>query len=284
MKKLNFTAEKNYKKLYYFLKSQNFSESLISALRKTDNNMFVNFEKANMRSPIFEGDKIELCFADLQSTDVPLCDLPLDILFENEDILVVNKPSGIATIPSKSHFSLNLAGAVKKYMQKRSEPFVFRAIGRLDKETSGIVVIALNQWACENTKVEKKYIALCHGHFDTKKFVVDKPIATQSHDGINERKRQISSNGKPAQTFVEVIENKGEFSLVSLNLLHGKTHQIRVHLSSILHPICGDKLYGKADEFPFLMLGCNQAKITLPDGKEIKVEANNLNNFHSFKF
>ncbi len=271
MKIISLKANKDYKKIYYFLKDNGFSESLISNLRKRTGALIIDGISKTMRDGISNGEELSVTFVDTKPTQLEFNDLQLDILFENDDLLVVNKPAGVPTIPSKSHFSDNLAGCVAKYMQKRNEPFVFRAIGRLDRETSGIVVLALNQYAAEKTKVEKTYYALCHGTFDKKNFAIEKPILTENEGGINIRKRQISSDGKPATTFVKVLENKGENSLIELKLVHGRTHQIRLHLSSIGHPLCGDRLYGTKDKFSRTMLHCGKAKITLPDNKKIEV-------------
>ena len=262
MKSITLFPQKDYDKLYFFLKDEGLSESLICALRKDEKAMLVNNVPANMRTKLKNGDEVSLTFRDTIGTEVEFNDLPLDILFENEDLLVVNKPAGIPTIPSRSHYSLNLAGAVCKYMQDENPNFVFRALGRLDKETSGVVIITKNQWAAGMTAYNKTYLALCSGD-----------ILTENENGINSQKRIVAEGGKSATTYVKVLKNKKRLSLLEIKLDQGRTHQIRVHLSSSGHPLVGDKLYGAIDSAPRTMLHAWKAEITLPTKEHICIEA-----------
>lgn len=277
MKHLILSPNCDYDKLYFFLKDSKFSESLISSLRHDENALKINGEKANMRSKICAGQKLEITIEDKESSSIPFNNLPLDILFEDEDLLVVNKAAGVATIPSKRHYDDSLAGAVSKYMVGKQPHFVFRAIGRLDKDTSGIVVIAKNQYAANMVEVKKTYQALCVGNFTEKEFDISTPIQTVFENGINQQQRQTSLMGKAASTHVEVVKNFNGYALIKLTLNQGRTHQIRVHLSSISHPLIGDQVYGNAESLTFLnnpsrtLLHCEEATIRFLDASKADV-------------
>lgn len=289
MKQIILRANRDYDKLYFLLKDNNFSESLISALRHDNNSMKIGGENANMRSRVFSGQEVAITIEDKQSSPIPFNDIPLDVLFEDEDLLVVNKPAGIPTIPSQRHFEDNLAGAVCKYMAQKQPHFVFRALGRLDKDTSGIVVIAKNQYAATMAHIEKRYEALCNGAFpeNQRQFDICAPIETIIENGINKQRRETSQNGKPATTHVEILKNYNDFAHISLTLSQGRTHQIRVHLSSIEHPLVGDSVYGDERTSTLAdrtMLHCAEAKITFSDASkpEILVRAPLPNDFLLF--
>lgn len=273
MKYLFLCPDHDYDKLFFFLKDCGLSTSLISALRRDENSIKICGETANMRSRVFAGQKVEICVEDHENSAIPFNDIPLEILFEDEDLIVVNKPAGIPTIPSKRHFEDNLAGAVCKHVLARQPHFVFRALGRLDKDTSGIVVIAKNQYAATMAKIEKRYEAICTGSLSYKpdNFDICVPIETVVESGINKQKRQTSQSGKPATTHVHVIKNFAKFSHISLTLLQGRTHQIRVHMSSIGHPLVGDNVYGEEKEASLAkrtLLHCAEAKITFSGSKQ----------------
>lgn len=243
------TVDKDYDRLYYFLKDQKISERHISKLRTNKDFLFVNGINSTMRTKLKKGDIIKFAISFDEKSEFQDCDLPLDIIFEDVNLLIINKPSTLVTTPTRSHYSENLAGAVCNYMAKQTNNFTFRAINRLDKDTSGLVIIAKNLFIYNQIKnIEKEYVAICHGKIDNQ-VIIDKPILTQKDEnGINIMKRVISPLGKSAKTFVNPIKFNDNFSLLSIKIEHGRTHQIRVHLSSISHPLLGDVLYGEKSE------------------------------------
>lgn len=264
MKHLTLSPSKDYVNLYYYLKDMGFSEAIISLLRKSSQSLKIDGATATTRSKIKAGQKLEVSFIEQASSQIKSSNLPLDILYEDEDFLIINKPAGLPSIPSKRHYQNNIANAVARYMQKYAEPFVYRVLGRLDKDTSGVLIVAKNPLAASLTTFQKTYIALCHGNFNQKSFQIEKPISTIVENNINKQKRVISADGKPATTKVKVLQEKEGVSLIELKLSQGRTHQIRVHLSSIDHPLLGDKLYGFQDDAPRTMLHCAKVELSPP--------------------
>lgn len=274
MKYQEFEIKQEYKSIYHFLKSEDFSENFIANLRKDWGNLVVNNEIVNIRKPLKIADILKINSNPNNKTSIMHCIIPLDIVYEDEYYLVINKPSGISCMPSRSYYSHNLAGAICKYMSAKDENFVLRMINRLDKDTAGIIVVAKDSIAQNRIKnIEKKYYAVCHGEIKEEK-TIDYPIKTISNAGINERKRIISTDGKEATTFISPIRHNGTHSLIKLALLHGRTHQIRLHLSSISHPLVGDELYGvESDLISHTALICKEISFLHPYlNKKINLE------------
>lgn len=165
-----------------------------------------------------------------------------DIIFENEDFIVINKPSGLLSIPDRMQSTVSL----KELLQQRFEEIY--TIHRLDKETSGLILFAKNKEAhqkfsqlFENREVEKYYLGIVLGVPQPYEQIIEAPIT--SHAKIA-NKMQVHSSGKPAVTGYKVIESFSAYALVAFRLYTGKTHQIRLHMSHIGHPVVCDSLYG----------------------------------------
>lgn len=247
MRMQEFFIEKPYKSIYLFLKEHGFSENYIKNLRKVEGFLRVNNEAVFINHPLKTGDLLEINSSPNTKSGIMHCILPIDIVFEDDYYLIVNKPSGLSTMPNRSHYTKNLAGAICEFMDKKDPNFVLRIVNRLDKDTSGLIIVAKDSVAQKELKdVQKVYHAICHGKINTS-LTIDKPIATVlNQDGYNQHRRVISDNGKEAITYVtplKFIENLNA-TLVECRLVHGRTHQIRVHLSSIGHALIGDSIYG----------------------------------------
>lgn len=233
-----------------------FSKGTVVKL-KENKGIFVNGESVTVRKMMQENDVLTVRFYEEKSENIVPVEMELDIIYEDEDILAVNKPSGTPTHPSLNHYTDTLAnGVCYKY---RNENFTFRAVNRLDRETSGVVLIAKNRNSAHKLSkqikegsMEKIYFALCEGVFSKKEGVIKKPIARKQESMIL---RHVSEEGKDALTEYKVL-SEDENSLVEVRPQTGRTHQIRVHFSYIGNPIVGDTLYGTKKGDERLMLHC----------------------------
>lgn len=257
------------KNVYYFLKNQGLSENYISNLRKTPNSILLNGEPVNTRAKLKLDDRLSILASPNTKTKIKPCILPLDIVFEDAYYLLIYKPSGISCMPNKSHYNLNLAGGIVEYMKDKDDNFTLRIINRLDKDTAGFILIAKDSLSLQKVKdIDKTYFAICEGKIE-ENLVIDKKIETLSQNGVNVQKRIISPNGKDACTYVYPIKHSPTHSLVKLKLIHGRTHQIRLHLSSIGHPLIGDEIYGnKSDLISHTALVCNEFSFFHPYRQE----------------
>lgn len=250
MKFQKYTIKKDFPSVYIFLKEHSFSENYIKNLRRVWGNIIINDTIVNINAKLKIGDTLKINSNPNLKTSIKHCILPLDIVFEDEYYLLINKPSGISCMPNKSHYSNNLSGAIAHYMASKDDNFVVRILNRLDKDTAGIVIVAKDSISQKEIKnVEKTYHAICKGIIPSP-LTIDKPIKTISENGINQHKRIIANDGQEATTFVRPIKSNCDInlSLIKLELIHGRTHQIRIHLSSIQHPLLGDELYGEKSE------------------------------------
>lgn len=235
--------------IYTYIKRQGISENYVRNLRKKEGYIKLNGSIAFTNAPIKNGDEIELYKNPNTSNSIMQNIIPLNIVYEDDDILVVNKPSGMPTIPSRRHLNYNLAGAVTNYMKDKDPSFIVRIVNRLDKDTAGLVCIAkhslISNLLNSNNYIKKTYYAICEGKVDC--VVINKKIATTlNSDGYNNQKREISENGKDAITYVTPLVFDGKNTLCEITIDYGRTHQIRVHMASINHPLVGDALYGNA--------------------------------------
>lgn len=180
-----------------------------------------------------------------KTTNIKPIKMELDIVYEDDDLLIVNKPYGLVTHPTLKKVDMTLANGIVYYLN-----IVPRFYNRLDMDTTGLIIIAKNSFTQSFLQnygnVKKKYLALVEGKFEGEK-IIEKPI----YRPLNELKRIIDEKGQYAKTKVKLIEYNEEknVSLVECELFTGRTHQIRVHLSSINHPIIGDKLYNLNNRF-----------------------------------
>ena len=188
-----------------------------------------------------------------ESNDFPAEDIPLDVIYEDDDLLIINKQPGIIVHPTKGHPEHTIANGLMKYMADTKQNFKIRFANRIDMDTSGIIVVAKNANAqnalasqMRRGTVKKKYIALVEGIVAEDHFEIDLPIGRP--DPISIQRTVMYEGGKDALTEVDVLERYEAHTLVEVTLHTGRTHQIRVHLSHIGHPIAGDALYGGSDE------------------------------------
>ncbi len=232
--------------------------------------VFLNDENVHMRAEVKNGDKIEIAFPEEKSEGIPPIDLPLEVLYEDGHILAVCKPKNMPTHPSKGNSLPTLANAVMHYFGR---DFVFRAVTRLDRDTSGIVLIAKTQYAAarlsEDMKAgrfEKIYTAVVSGAPKEKAGRIDAPIRREAE---GQMRRIVAEDGKRAITEYTTIGIREDGNaILSLRLLTGRTHQIRVHMAHIGHPLLGDFLYGEKSEDGYF-LHCTKMAFPHPITREM---------------
>lgn len=263
-----------------FLRQQlSLSSSQITRLKAKPFGITVNGEKKTVRYILKEGDVLRLDISDEKPSEniIPV-NIPLDILYEDEGIIAVNKPHGMPTHPSHGHFDDTLANALTYYLFQKGEKCIFRAVNRLDKDTSGVVLCAKNAVVaaklCKTLScggVKKEYTALLHGK-TSDSGIIEKNIK-RKEESVIFRCVCGDDEGKSAVTHYKTVTHGEKYSLVKLTPITGRTHQLRVHTSYIGTPIVGDVLYGKDDGYP-LMLHASSLTFLHPEtGEEIKITA-----------
>lgn len=275
MRTINYTVPPEFdgKKLLSYLKgSAGLSSKLIRSLKMVDNGLQLNGEHIRTIDPIHAGDTITINIPDDKTTSAP-CDTEPNVIFEDDDILIVNKPAMLPIHESHNHQGDTLANCVAGYLAKKGHGCTFRAIGRLDKGTSGLVVCALNSHAASRLsgKINKTYYAIAIGEY-TGSGTIDAPIYRPDP---MKTYRTVDERGDKAITHWAAVETKDKLTLLKINLETGRTHQIRVHFSSLGTPLIGDRMYGGDDErITHQALHCGEVTLTHPiTGEEIHCSA-----------
>ena len=236
-----------------------------------------------VKAALHTGDSrlIKIYEANENAGEVIPSDVPIDIVYEDEDVVLVNKPGDMVVHPSYAHYRDSLSNALAGHFERMGQAHVIRPIGRLDRETSGLILFAKNRYSAarlsdqkENMSRRKEYLAIVSGVFTEREGTVDAPIGETDTRMI----RRVSSDGKRAVTHYNVLEQFDEFALIRLQLETGRTHQIRVHMQHIGHPLLGDSLYGKEirDSFGLkraALHACHLEFIQPVTGKELSFDA-----------
>lgn len=227
-----------------FLAKQELSKKSIKAI-KMNGDILVNGTHQSVRYCLQKNDVIELIWPNENSNIEPY-DYPLDIVYEDDNYLVINKEAGIPCIPTKRYPCKTVANALINYYQKHNFKATVHLVNRLDKDTQGLMLVAKNRYAHyllsrDIKQVKRIYYCLVEGILDGEG-VIDYPI-TKDKDSV---KRIIDTHGKAAITYYSSLKTFDNYSLVKCILETGRTHQIRVHFSSIGHPILADTLYGNS--------------------------------------
>lgn len=248
-RKLQYAIPSEYssRRVLDFLKHLGFSHRLITKLKQAPDGILLNGEHIRTIDPMSEGDVLEINLPTdkKESISIPV-EMPLDIIYEDDDILVLNKPAMLAVHESHNHLGDTLSNAVAFHLKKEGKPSVFRAVGRLDKGTSGLMVCALNRYAASRLsgKIKKQYFAIATGIYEGEG-TIDAPIYRP--DPIL-TVRTVDERGERAITHWKALKNDGKNTLLRVKLETGRTHQIRVHFASLGTPLVGDTMYGSPDE------------------------------------
>ena len=230
-----------------FLRRQGISHRVLVDLKREPDGLTIGGETAYTNRRLRAGEELQLFLREPETSDiVPQAGLHLPIVFENEDLFVVDKPAGMAVHPSPGNRENSVANALAAVCAARGEELVFRAIGRLDKDTSGLLLVAKNAIAAgvlteaaAAKRMQREYLAVCTGELP-ERGTIDAPIGRVDGSVVT---REVREDGARAVTHFERLKFENGYSLAHVWLETGRTHQIRVHMAHIGHPLPGDFLY-----------------------------------------
>lgn len=252
--KVQSNGSKNYLRVDKYISQidTNLTRSYIQVLLE-NGNILVNDQKVKTSYKISDGDIITIDIPQNIELEVVAQDIPLDIVYEDNDIIMINKPKGMVVHPAHGNYDNTLVNAVLSHCKGNLSGIngVIRPgiVHRIDKDTTGILVIAKNDNAHKDLakqfkehSINRIYVALVKGIIEENEGTIDMPI---SRDKVQRKKMSVDRNGKKAVTHFKVLERFRNYTLVELKLETGRTHQIRVHMSQINHPLVGDDVYAK---------------------------------------
>lgn len=256
-------SEYDGKKVIHYLRGEaKLSCRLVNSLKRVPDGITLNGSHIRTIDKLHAGDVLEVTIPDDDNKIEPI-PYPLDILYEDDDILVINKPPFLAMHPTHNHQGDTLANAVAAYYREQGKSVSFRCVGRLDRDTSGVVVCALNRYCAARLSgnVEKEYLAIVTGEYNGSG-TIDAPIIRPNP---NHTYRAVGEGGVHAVTHWTSLGTKNGISLLKIHLETGRTHQIRVHFAHLGTPLVGDTMYGA--EHPQIhrqSLHCHKAEFTHP--------------------
>lgn len=232
-----------------FLSAKGYSSQNLTDLKKRPESVLLNGEPAFVIKPLHLGDVLTIhIMEDTSSERIPPVKQPLHIVYEDEDILVVNKPAGMPIHPSLNNYENSLANGLAYYYKEQGKPFIFRCINRLDRDTSGLTVIAKHMVSASilaqmtaRRELHREYLAIVKGLAEPSQGTIDAPLGRKDSSMIE---RMIDwEKGERAITHYQLKEYKNGHSLLSIHLETGRTHQIRIHMKYLGYPLIGDYLY-----------------------------------------
>ena len=235
-----------------FLRSKGFSRGILSSMKADKNAIQLNGERGFGKSILQAGDSLHIHIPEADNTENILpVKMDLSILYEDEDILVINKAADMPVHPSIGNYDNTLANGVAWYFKEKGQHFVYRCINRLDRDTTGALILAKNPYSAavlsaqmKQRQIRRTYLAIVQG-IAPEQGTIDAPIGRAADSTIE---RQVDfANGENAVTHYARLATYHSYSLIELHLETGRTHQIRVHMKHIGHPLLGDFLYHPED-------------------------------------
>lgn len=238
-----------------FLRRKGYSAQNLSTIKRMPESILVNGVHYYMKQTLKAGDRLLVRIQETESSrNIPPVCAPLSVVYEDEDLIVINKPAGMPIHPSLNNYTNSLANALAWYYQQQGKPFIFRCCNRLDRDTSGLTVVAKHlvsgnilSTMTKKKEVRREYLAVVRGHIVPESGTISAPLARKGGT-IIERVVDFD-RGEPAVTHYHLIQEANGHSLVALQLETGRTHQIRIHLKHLGFPLVGDYLYNPDMEY-----------------------------------
>nr|WP_288540443.1 RluA family pseudouridine synthase [uncultured Dorea sp.] len=238
-----------------FLRRKRYSGQNLSEIKRMPKSILVNGVHYYMRQELSTGDHLQVRICETQNSEkIPPTKLPLDIIYEDEDLLVLNKPAGMPIHPSLNNYTISIANALAYYFQSQGKPFIFRCCNRLDRDTSGLTIVSKHLVSgsilSDMTKyreVHREYLAIARGSVTPSEGTIQAPLGRK--DGTIIERTVDWEHGEDAVTHYKVVKEANGHSLVSLRLETGRTHQIRIHMKYLGYPLIGDYLYNPDMEY-----------------------------------
>ncbi|WP_251861833.1 RluA family pseudouridine synthase [Clostridium sp. Marseille-Q2269] len=236
----------------YLRERENLSGRFVrKALR--EGRIFVNGEKVIRKRKLEKANLIEIYMSQEEHQNIQPESMDIEIIYEDSDIIVINKTPGIVVHPTKSYPTGTLSNGILYHFHTTGDRSIVRLVNRLDRDTSGLIIVAKNQFAhmrlaedMTKASFKKIYVAVVHGTLKEKEGIINLPIYRE--EGTGSIKRVVDDRGQESITRYKVLQESSKGSIVKLQLETGRTHQIRVHMSHLGHPLYADSLYGNRDE------------------------------------
>ena len=238
-----------------YLRRKGYSGQNLAEIKRMPQSVLVNGEHYYMKQELNTGDHLSIHICETKCSEkIPPVQIPLDIVYEDEDIIVINKPAGMPIHPSLNNYTNSMANALAWYYQEQGKPFIFRCCNRLDRDTSGLTVVAKHLVSgnilsdmVRRRDIHREYLAIVRGHVSPEAGTINAPLARKPGTIIE---RTVDwEQGETAITHYRLVEERNGHSLVSLRLETGRTHQIRIHMKYLGYPLIGDYLYNPDMEY-----------------------------------
>ena len=238
-----------------FLRRKRYSGQNLSEIKRMPKSILVNGVHYYMRQELSTGDHLQVRICETQNSEkIPPTKLALDIIYEDEDLLVLNKPAGMPIHPSLNNYTNSIANALAYYFQSQGKPFIFRCCNRLDRDTSGLTIVSKHLVSgsilsdmTKYRKVHREYLAIVRGSVTPSEGTIQAPLGRK--DGTIIERTVDWEHGEDAVTHYKLVKEANGHSLVSLRLETGRTHQIRIHMKYLGYPLIGDYLYNPDMEY-----------------------------------